>query len=182
MPTDEPRYSIKVFDKNGVPYRNYTYSFLNQLFLSSKTAANFEVMALVEGLSFLGYFIYCNASKQPENYEKLINSKMRNNFSTVINCLRKAGIIDKETKKKLHNYRNKRNDVFHNWLQLKTPLNPKLSEYSYDEVLGELFKCGMEALHMIQKAITPTKENWEEYTLKFQDDINKKRAKQLKSR
>ncbi len=167
MDFDEIQYSIKIFEKGGLPYRNYTPSSLKQLFIESKTAANFELLAIIEGLTYLGYFLYCNITKQSEVYEKALKDPIKGSFKAVINSLYDLGIIDEELQKLLQDYREKRNAVVHNWLQMKTPLNPNLSDYSHDEALGELFKSGMKTLGLLYKSVCPSKENWEEYKKRF---------------
>lgn len=168
MTFDDIQYSIKVFGKGGLPYRNYTPSSLNQLYIESKTAANFELLAIIEGLTYLGYFLYCNITKQPEVYEKHLKDPIKGSFKLVINYLFDFGIIDEELQGLLQDYREKRNAVVHNWLQMKTPLNPNLKDYSHDEALGDLFKAGTKTLGLLYKAVCPSKENWGEYVEKFQ--------------
>ena len=168
-------FSIKINDKGGIPYRDYNPATLRKLFIESKTAANFEIMALIEGLTYLGCFLYCNITKHPEKYEKILENRVP--FGSVINYLYHEGVINKTLKEQIHKYKEKRNNVVHNWLQLKTPLNPKLNEYSYDEVLGELFQCGMRTLLLLHKAITPSKETWEEYVKKFSGLYKRKKLK-----
>src|SRR4030042_381453 len=163
----ETQFSIRIFEKGGLPYRHYTPTSLNKLFIDSKTAANFELLAIIEGLTYLGYFVYCNVTKQSQKYEAILKNPIKGSFKSVIDYLYDAGIIDRELHGLLHDYREKRNAVVHNWLQLKTPLNPALKDYSHDKALGELFKSGMKTLGLLHKAITPSKENWEEYVKKF---------------
>jgi len=176
MNSSKVYFSIKINDKGGIPYRDYTPDTLRRLFIESKTAANFEIMALIEGLTYLGYFLYCNITKQPEKYEKILKDLDKGSFKSVINYLYYEGVIDKTLRKQLHEYRGKRNHVVHNWLQLKTPLNPKLKDYSYDEALGELFQCGMKTLLPLHKAITPSKETWGEYVKKFSGLYRRKKS------
>ncbi len=168
MSFNDIQYSIKIFERGGLPYRNYTPFSLKQLFIESKTAANFELLAIIEGLTYLGYFLFCNITKQPEVYEKALKHPTKGSFKAVIDDLYEAGIIDEKIQKLLQEYRNKRNAVVHNWLQMKTPLNPDLKDYSHDEALGDLFKSGMEALVLLHRAVVPSKDTWDEYVKKFQ--------------
>lgn len=168
MDINKIHYSIKIFERGGLPYRNYTPDSLDKLFTESKTAANFEIMALIEGMTFLGYFIFCNVSKEPEKYEAIIKNPSKGSFSSVINYLYQSGIIDIDLKDLLHEYRKKRNSITHNWLQLKTPLNPDLKDYSYDEALGDLFKAGKLCLGLLYKAVVPSKDSWEDYVKRFE--------------
>lgn len=161
------RYSIKIFEKGGVPYRHYTPESLEKLFLESKTAANFEVMALIEGLTNFAYFLYCNLTKQKEKYDEVLKDQYKGSFKSVIDYINESGIIDSELKEQLHEYRKMRNEVMHNWLQLKTPLNPDLDKYSHEQALNDLYILGMKVLGLLHRAVTPSHENWEEYTKKF---------------
>lgn len=43
----DANFSIKINDKGGIPYRDYTDTTLRKLFLESKTGVNFELMSLV---------------------------------------------------------------------------------------------------------------------------------------
>lgn len=160
-------FSIKINDKGGVPYRDYTITSLRKLFLESKTGANFELMSLIEGLTYLGYFIYCNVSKQPKKYNKILKNINKGSFASVINYLFKAKVITEKLQLQLHSYRKMRNSIVHNWLRFKDPLNSGLKDYSYDEVLGRLFVCGVETLGMLHREIVPSKENWIDYVEKF---------------
>lgn len=161
-------FSIKINDKGGIPYRDYTPETLRKLFLESKTGANFELMSLIEGLTFLGYFIYCNISKQPEKYDKVLSDTTREgSFASVIDKLFKQKVITENLQSQLHKYRKKRNSIVHNWLNFKDPLNSGFKDYSYDEALGQLFVCGIETLGILHKEIVPSKETWAEYVKKF---------------
>jgi len=164
---DAYSFSIKINDKGGIPYRDYTPATLRKLFLESKTGANFELMSLIEGLTFLSYFIYCNVSKQPEKYNKILKNIKEGSFALVIDYLFKEKVITKNLQFQLHKYRGKRNSVVHNWLNFKEPLSSGFKDYSYDETLGQLFICGMETLGMLYKEIVPSKENWTDYVKKF---------------
>ncbi len=167
MDFTEIQYSIKIFERGGLPYRDYTPASLNKLFIDSKTGANFELLAIIEGLTYLGYFLYCNINNQAQYYENILKDPTKGSFKSVINYLYKLGIIDENLQKLLQNYRERRNGVVHNWLQMKTPLNPDLKDYSHDEALGDLFKSGMKTLGLLYKAIVPSKDNWPEYVKKF---------------
>lgn len=160
-------FSIKVNDRGGVPYRDYTPTTFRKLFLESKTGANFELMSLIEGMTYLGYFVYCNLTKQPEKYDQILKNHIKGSFNAIIGYLYKEGIIDEELRDQLYEYKKKRNEVMHNWLPLKNPINPKLKDYSHDEALGDLYKCGMKTLTLLNKVITPNKETWTEYVKKF---------------
>lgn len=161
------KFSIRVNDKGGIPFRDYTPETLRKLFLESKTGANFELMSLIEGLTFLGYFIYCNVSKQPEKYNEVLKNTREGSFASVIDKLFEAKVITGNLQLQLHRYREKRNSVVHNWLNFKDPLNSNFKNYSYDEVLGQLFVCGMETLGILHKEIIPSKKTWVEYLKKF---------------
>lgn len=162
------KFSIKINDKGGVPYRDYTPEKLRKLFLESKTGANFELMSLIEGLTFLGYFIYCNISKQPEKYNEVLKKNTtEGSLASVIDKLFEAKVITEKLQLQLHKYREKRNSVVHNWLNFKDPLNSGFKDHSYDEVLGWLFVYGMNTLCMLHKEILPSKETWGEYVKKF---------------
>ncbi|MCX6706344.1 MAG: hypothetical protein NTV24_04580 [Candidatus Woesebacteria bacterium] len=160
------RFSIRINDKGGVPFRDYTPEILRKLFLESKTGANFELMSLIEGLTFLGYFIYCNVSKQPEKYDKVLKNTKEGSFASVIDKLFEVKVITEDMQLQLHQYREKRNSVVHNWLNFKDPLNSDFRSYSYDEALDQLFVCGMETLGMLHKEIVPSKDTWSEYVKK----------------
>jgi len=160
------RFSIRINDKGGVPFRDYTPETLRKLFLESKTGANFELMSLIEGLTFLGYFIYCNVSKQPEKYNKVLKDTREGSFASVIDKLFKAKVVTEDLQLQLHKYREKRNAVVHNWLNFKNPLDSEFKHYSYDEVLGQLFVCGIETLGMLHKEIVPSRDTWSEYVKK----------------
>ncbi|MFA6081207.1 MAG: hypothetical protein WC741_02255 [Patescibacteria group bacterium] len=167
MDLDEIQFSIKIFERGGLPYRDYTPASLKKLFIDSKTGANFELLAIIEGLTYFAYFIYCNINNQSKKYESILKNPIKGSFKSVINYLCEEGIIDKELQKLLQDYREKRNVVVHNWLQLKTPLSPTLKEYSHDEALGELFKAGMKTLGLLHRAIVPSKNNWPDYVARF---------------
>lgn len=115
----------------------------------------------------MGYFIYCNVSKQPEKYDKVLKNTKEGSFASVIDKLFKAKVITENLQLQLHKYREKRNSVVHNWLNFKNPLNSGFKDYSYDEALGQLFVCGMETLGMLHKEIIPSKETWIDYVKKF---------------
>jgi hypothetical protein len=163
------KFSIRVNDKGGIPYRDYSPETLRKLFLDSKTGANFELMSLIEGLTFLGYFIYCNTSKQPEKYKKVLKECV--STSVIIDKLFQAKIISEDLQLQLHEYWEKRNSVVHNWLNFKNPLDSNFKNYSYDEALGQLFICGMKTLNMLYKEIVPSKETWSEYVRKFTTQV-----------
>jgi len=171
----EGSFSIKVNDKGGIPYRDYTPTIFRKLFLESKTGANFELMSLIEGLTYLSYFIFCHVSGTPERYNEVLEKPIKNSFGVVIDYLYDGGVFDKPLRDQLIEYKNKRNEVVHNWLPLKNPLNPNLSEYSHDEALGKLFKCGIKTLTMLHRTVTPTKETWVEYVKKFSGLYKKKK-------
>lgn len=161
------KFSIRVNDKGGIPFRDYTPETLRKLFLESKTGANFELVSLIEGLTFLGYFIYCNVSKQSEKYNNMLKNTREGSFASVIDKLFKAKVITKDLQLQLHKYREKRNAVVHNWLNFKNPLDSEFKHYSYDEVLGQLFVCGIETLGMLHKEIVPSRDTWSEYVKKI---------------
>lgn len=161
------KFSIRVNDKGGIPFRDYTPETLRKLFLKSKTGANFELMSLIEGLTFLGYFIYCNVSKQPEKYNNMLKNTREGSFASVIDKLFKAKVITKDLQLQLHKYREKRNAVVHNWLNFKNPLDSEFKHYSYDEVLSQLFVCGIETLGMLHKEIVPSRDTLSEYVKKI---------------
>ncbi|RJR23835.1 hypothetical protein C4578_03590 [Candidatus Microgenomates bacterium] len=174
-------FSIKINDKGGVPYRDYTPTTFRKLFLESKTGANFELVSLIEGLTFLGYFIYCNVSKQPEKYNKILKNPKEGSFASVIDYLFKAKVISKNLKLQLHKYRKERNSVVHNWLNFKEPLNSDFKNHSYDEALGQLFMCGMETIGMLHKEIVPSKKTWIDYVKRFSGNEPPENSKKTKA-
>lgn len=163
----EGQFSIKFNDRGGIPYRDYNPTTFQKLFNESRTAANFELMVLIEGLTFLAYFIYCQLKGKPEKYNEILNDPTQGSFKSVTDLLFSLGIISEELKNQLHEYRIKRNKITHNWLKIKTPLDVNLKEYSFDEALKDLFDCGMNVLPVLHKAVTPTKDTWIDYLKRF---------------
>lgn len=146
-------FTIQINDRGGAPFRKYTPDTLVMLFQTSKTAANFELMVLIEGLSFLAYYMHLTLNGRSSEYDE------KADFADVIDKLEEKKIIGKKLKGKLHSYRKQRNQIVHDLFRIKSfHKEPDFKNYSYEVELEKLFWSGMNAFDDLYKRIMPSKD------------------------
>lgn len=167
---------IQINEKGGKHFRRYTKESLQMLFDVSPTACNFELMLLIEGEVFLAYRTFCIISKCEEEYEAFIGNKYESTFSNAIEKIYQLGIIDDALKTKLNKYRELRNEIAHDLFRFKS-LNSKsriaFKDYSYTEMLEEMYKKGVEIIISLTELIIPDSKN-PEYLKRFSGAYKRK--------
>lgn len=139
-------FQIKIFEKNGSIYRTYTEEYFKNKFKESKIEANFELMMVIEGLTFIICLLdYTLNGKEREYFEFAREAS----FKDAIKKIKK--IIGKKLEERINIYRKKRNELVHNWLNIKCT-KENLRNYSYDEALNELFNYGLPLPNQIWNA------------------------------
>ncbi len=140
------------------------------LFDTSPSAANFEMIIVIEGIVFMAIRTYYIVTKQEKEYDIFITNKKIGTFYNAIEKLYKLGIIDLDLQKKLHSYRELRNEIAHDLFQLKsvyTEDTPKFKDYPHTTALKNLFDTGLEAFNLLGEIITPGRPTQEEYLKRF---------------
>lgn len=163
---------IQVNDKGGKHFRKYTKDTLQMLFDVSPTAANFELMILVEAVVFLGYRTYCIVNKCEGDYDAFIKNKNESSFGKAIKKIYDLKIIGEPLFNKLNKYREMRNDIAHDLFKIKsigTTPDARFSfrEYSYTDALRGMFDIGVECIEDLAEIIIPSKDKWKEYLIHF---------------
>jgi DNA-binding transcriptional ArsR family regulator len=165
------QFGLQINNKDGSLYRKYTKDTLHMLFSISPTAANFELMIVIEGVVFMGVRSFYIINKQEQEYDKFIADKSQSTFSGAIQRLYMMGIIDEPLKEKLITYKTLRNEIAHDWFQIKTVYTegvPSFKEFSHDESLKKLFDSGLDVFVELGEVITPGRPTTEEYLKRFQ--------------
>lgn len=167
---DNFNFGIQINNKEGKPFRKYTKDTLQMLFDTSPSAANFEMIIVIEGLVFMGIRLFYMISKQNNEYNKFIKDKKASTFYRAIEKLYCLGIIDESLQRKLHSYREQRNEIAHDLFQLKsiyTESAPKFKNFTHTDLLKKLFDQGLEIFIAFEDIITPGRPTQEEYLKKF---------------
>lgn len=163
-------FTVQINDKNGIQFRKYTKDTFQMLFDTSPSAANFEMIIVLEGLVFTAIRMHYMVTKKEKDYDKFISNKKRGTFYNAIEKLYKLGIIDLSLKDKLHTYRELRNEIAHDLFQLKsvyTEGTPKFKDYPHTTALKNLFDTGLDSFNLLGEIITPGIPNQEEFLKRF---------------
>ncbi len=159
-------FTVQINDKDGKHFRKYTKDTLQMLFDTSPSAANFEMMIVVEGLVYMAVRSFYIITKQENEYNKFIADRKNSTFYHAIEKIYLLGIIDEDLKVKLHYFRQLRNDIAHDLFQIKsifTDKVPKFKDYSHTKSLKDLFQVGLDVFVSLGSIITPGVPNQEEY-------------------
>ena len=159
---------IQVNDKGGGHFRKYTEDSLQMLFDTSPSAANFELMVLVEGLVFMSLRTHFIIADNEEGYEKFL--KRDDRLKTAIDKLVIEHIVDRNLERKLDEYRKIRNEIVHNIYRMKSfksKLFPTFKDYSYIDAYKSLFQIGMGVFREFSEIIVPGKPSQASYLRRF---------------
>ena len=165
---------IQINEKGGIHFRKYTEDSLEMLFDISPTAANFELMVLIEGLVFMALRIHFIVTGKENDYEEFI--KRNDSLDCAIDKLASEKIIGEALKVQLTEYRKMRNEIAHNAFRmksLKSKLFPTFNDYSYSDVLKDLFNKGMKIFMEFSRFIVPGKPSPKEFAQRFKGVSNK---------
>lgn len=162
---------LAVNSKGGRHFRKYTKDTLQMLFDTSPSAGCFEIIIVIEGMVFMGVrSIYLN-NNDAAGYDIFLKDKIQGKtFFNAIDKLYIRGIVDEPLRKKLHIFRNMRNDIAHDLFQLKTIFTskyPVFKDYPYDKSLKDLFDLGLDVFCLLIEDITPGIPTQKEYEKRF---------------
>lgn len=163
-----PGFFIQINEKGGKHFRKYTEDSLQILFDTSPSAANFELMILIEGLVFLALRTHFIIAGKEGDYEKFLKKDDR--VKKAIDKLVSEHIIEEGLKKKLNEYRGMRNEIAHNAYRMKSfksKVFPSFKEYSYTDAFEALFHKGMEIFREFSKFMVPGKPSKLAYIKRF---------------
>ena len=169
-PQNKPfTFTVQIFDKGGKHFRKYTKDTLQMLYDTSPSAANFEMIIVVEGLVFMALRSYYIKAKDEKPYGKFIKNKKEGTFYNAIEKIYYLGIIDRVLKEKLHKYRDLRNEIAHDLFQMKSVLieGVTFKDYLHSKSLEELFESGLTVFVELGDIITPGRPTQEEYLKRF---------------
>lgn len=164
------QFTVIVNDGEGHHFRRYNKDTLQMLYDVSPSAANFEMIIVIEGLVFMAIRSYYIVSKNEKGYGQFINKKKTATFYHAIEFLYKLGIIENNLKKELHEYRELRNEIAHDLFQFKsvfTEKAPTFKNVSHTESLEKLFDKGLEIFILLGTIITPGHPSQVEYLKRF---------------
>ena len=175
---DKCSFYIQINDKGGKHFRKYTVDNLQMLFDISPTAANFELMVLIEGLVFMALRVHFMVTGNEKGYDQFIAKNDR--LECAIDRLASEKIISSALKGQLADYRKMRNEIAHNVFRMKS-LNsrvfPEFKNYSYSKALSELFERGMGIFKEFSKFIAPGRPTQEEFLTRFRGVSGQKSSK-----
>ena len=166
--SDKSSFYIQINDRGGKHFRKYTVDSLQMLFDISPTAANFELMVLIEGLVFMALRVHFMVTDNEKSYDQFIAKNDR--LECAIDKLASEKIISRVLKGQLTEYRKMRNEIAHNAFRMKllnSRIFPEFKNYSYSEALLELFEKGMDIFKEFSKFIVPGKPTQEEFLARF---------------
>ncbi len=172
------RFYIQINEKGGKYFRKYTEDTLQMLYDISPTAANFELMVLIEGLVFMALRVHFIVIGKKNDYEKFIEKDDRLNCA--IDKLASEEIIDKVLEGQLIDYRKMRNEIAHNAFRIKSfksKLFPLFKDYSYSEAFKDLFNKGMKIFRGFSKFIVPGRPSQGEFIKRFKGKYHGKKIK-----
>lgn len=161
---------VRINDRDGKHYRIYTKDTLQMLFDVSPSAVNFELMILIESLTFFAYRVSCEMREVADEYKEFLSGKGSATFYEAIERIYNWGIIDRKLKSKLHKYREERNIIVHDLFRLKSfdaETGVAFKDFSYKEAQEKLFTYGIQIFEPIVKAVTPGLPTQEEYLKRF---------------
>lgn len=164
------QFGVQIKSKNGSHFRNYTQDTLQMLFDTSPSAANFELIIVIEGLIFMAIRSFYLLINKEAEYSKYIANKNGASFYNAIEKIYKLGIIDETLRKDLHKFRELRNDIAHDLFQLKTVYTegaPQFKDYPYENSLRDLFESGLKVFVDLGQVVTPGHPSKEEYIKRF---------------
>ena len=159
---------IQINDRGGKHFRRYTVDSLQMLFDISPTAANFELMVLIEGMVFMALRVHFMVIGNKKGYKQFIVKNDR--LECAIDKLAFEKIISPALKGQLTEYRKIRNEIVHNAFRIKSldsRIFPEFKNYSYSEAFSELFKKGVDIFKEFSKFIVPGRPTQEEFLARF---------------
>lgn len=154
-------FSIQVNDKGGKHFRKYTEDTLRTFFDASPTAANFELMVLIEGLVFMALRIHFVSVGDAKGYDRFV--KKNDRLENAVKKLSSVGVVDSKLRSNLTNYRKMRNEISHNLFRMKSfdsKIFPKFKNYSYSKALADLFEMGMGIFKAFSTFMVPGTSNF----------------------
>ncbi len=163
-------FTVQINNKDGSPYRKYTKETLQMLFAISPSAANFELIIVIEGIVFMAIRSFYMMTHRESEYGKFLENGRESTFYSATQKIYTLGIVDKKLYKKLDTFRTLRNEIAHDLFQIKsvfTKKSPKFKDESHDQSLKKLFNTGLEVFAELGEVVTPGRPTQMEYVKRF---------------
>lgn len=163
-------FTVQINNQDGSLYRKYTKDTLQMLFAVSPSAANFELIIVIEGLVFMAIRSHYMVTNQQSEYNVFLSDRNESTFYSAIQKICTLGIIGKNLHIRLENFRKLRNEVAHDLFQIKSVFTKKAPQFkkdSYEQSLKNLFNTGLEIFTEFGEIVTPGKPTQKEYMKRF---------------